>query len=62
MLGEYNVELTNNHKLVEKLVQQTYTCLQWQMQGLQCCHALAVTAKSNLWVYDYVHPIYKSAT
>ncbi|KAJ8434544.1 hypothetical protein Cgig2_004310 [Carnegiea gigantea] len=30
--------------------------------GLPCCHALAVIAKANLWVYDYVHPIYKTVT
>ncbi|KAJ8435321.1 hypothetical protein Cgig2_022922 [Carnegiea gigantea] len=62
MLGEYNVQLTNSRRLVMKLSQQTYTCRQWQMRGLPCCHALAVIAKANLWVYDYVHPIYKTAT
>ena len=30
--------------------------------GLPYCHALAVIAKTNLWVYDYVHPIYKTTT
>ncbi|KAJ8437783.1 hypothetical protein Cgig2_024087 [Carnegiea gigantea] len=42
MLGEYSVELTNNHKLVIKL-------------GQPDLHA-------NLWVYDYVLLIYKTAT
>ncbi|KAJ8423474.1 hypothetical protein Cgig2_013517 [Carnegiea gigantea] len=62
MLGEYSVELTNSHKLVVKLGQQTCTCKQWQLRGLPCCHALAVIAKANLWVYDYFHPIYETAT
>lgn len=62
MLGKHSVELTNNRKLVIKLGQQTYTCRQWQLRGLPCCNALAVIAKANLWVYDYIDPIYKSAT
>ena len=62
MLGEYSVELTNSRRLVVKLGQQTCTCRQWQMRGLPCCHALAIIAKANLWVYDYVHPIYKTTT
>jgi len=32
------------------------------MRILPCYHALAVIAKANLWVYDYVHPIHKTAT
>ncbi|KAJ8421055.1 hypothetical protein Cgig2_015015 [Carnegiea gigantea] len=32
------------------------------MRGLPRCHALAVIAKANLWIYDYVHPIYKTTT
>ena len=32
------------------------------MTGLPCCHALAVIAKANLWVYDFVHPMYKADT
>ncbi|KAJ8424632.1 hypothetical protein Cgig2_032812 [Carnegiea gigantea] len=47
-LGEYSVELTNSRRLVVKLEQQTYTCKQWHMRGLPCCHALAVIAKANL--------------
>ncbi|KAJ8422966.1 hypothetical protein Cgig2_002715 [Carnegiea gigantea] len=62
MLGEYSVELTNSHKLVVKLGQQSCTCRVWQTRGTPCCHALAVIAKANLWVYSYVHPIYKTAT
>jgi len=62
MLGEYSVELTNSRKLVVKLGQQTCTCMQWQMLGLPCCHALTVIAKVNVWVYYYVHPIYMSTT
>ena len=62
MLGEYSVELTNSRKLVVKPGEQTCTCRQWQLRGIPCCHALAVIAKANLWVYDYVHPIYKSTT
>jgi len=62
MLGEYSVELTNSRKLMVKLGQQTCTCRTWQTRGIPCCHALAVIAKANLWVYDYVHPIYKTAT
>jgi len=26
------------------------------------CHGLVVIANANLWVYDDVHPIYKSAS
>ncbi|KAJ8435441.1 LOW QUALITY PROTEIN: hypothetical protein Cgig2_012562 [Carnegiea gigantea] len=59
MLGKYSVELTNSHKLVVKLGQQTCTCR--QTRGIPCCHALTVIAKANLWVYDYLHPIYKIA-
>ncbi|KAJ8431304.1 hypothetical protein Cgig2_018376 [Carnegiea gigantea] len=55
MLGECNVELTNSCRLVVKLGQ-------WQMRGLPCCHALAIIAKANIWVYSYVHPIYKTVT
>ncbi|KAJ8422109.1 hypothetical protein Cgig2_011152 [Carnegiea gigantea] len=62
MLGEYNVELTNNRKLVVKLGKQTCACRQWEIRGLPCYHALVVIAKANLWVYDYIHPIYKTAT
>ncbi|KAJ8427900.1 hypothetical protein Cgig2_012236 [Carnegiea gigantea] len=62
ILGEYNVELTNTCELVVKLRQQTCTYRQWQMCGLPCWHALAVIANANLWVYDSVYPIYKSAT
>ena len=62
MLGEYSVELTNSRKLVVKLGQQKCTCRVWQTRGIPCCHALGVIAKANLWVYDYVHPIYKTAT
>ncbi|KAJ8428661.1 hypothetical protein Cgig2_006282 [Carnegiea gigantea] len=62
MLGEYSVELTNSRKLLVTLGQQTCACRQWQMLGILCCHALAVAAKANLWVYDYVHLIYKTAT
>ncbi|KAJ8424565.1 hypothetical protein Cgig2_020714 [Carnegiea gigantea] len=62
ILGEYRVELTNSHKLLVKLRQQTCTCRVWQTRGIPCCHALAMIAKANLWVYDYVHPIYKTAT
>lgn len=62
MLGEYSVELTNSRKLLVKLGQQTCTCRVWQMQGIPCYRALVVIAKANLWVYDYVHPIYKTAT
>ncbi|KAJ8424605.1 hypothetical protein Cgig2_014409 [Carnegiea gigantea] len=40
---------------------ECYSLMQWQMRYLPCCHALAVIAKANLWVYDYVHPIYKTA-
>lgn len=61
-LGEYSVELSNSRKLVVKLGPQTCTCRQWQRRGLPCCHALAVIAKANLWVYDFVHPIYKATT
>ncbi|KAJ8419353.1 hypothetical protein Cgig2_016509 [Carnegiea gigantea] len=32
------------------------------MRGLPYCHALAVIGKANLWVYDYVRPICKTAT
>jgi len=32
------------------------------MRGTPCCHALAIIAKAKLWVYDYVHPIYKTVT
>jgi len=32
------------------------------MTGLPCCHALAVIVKVNLWVYDFVHPVYKADT
>ncbi|KAJ8425493.1 LOW QUALITY PROTEIN: hypothetical protein Cgig2_029575 [Carnegiea gigantea] len=44
--------------------QQSQTCTYrvWQTRGIPCYHALAVIAKANLWVYDYVHPIYKTAT
>ncbi|KAJ8425935.1 hypothetical protein Cgig2_018733 [Carnegiea gigantea] len=52
ILGKYSMELTNSRKLVVK----------WEMRGLPCCHDLAVIAKANLWLYDYVHPIYQSAT
>ncbi|KAJ8424121.1 hypothetical protein Cgig2_009705 [Carnegiea gigantea] len=62
LLGEYSVELTNSRKLAVKLGQQSCTCRVWQMRGILCCHVLAVIAKANLWVYDYVHPIYKTAT
>lgn len=62
MLGEYSVELTNDRKLMVKLGQQTRTCRVWQTRGIPCCHALAMIAKASLWVYDYVHPIYKTAT
>ena len=34
----------------------------WQTRGIPCCHALAVIAKANLWVYDYMYPIYKIVT
>ncbi|KAJ8426836.1 hypothetical protein Cgig2_025241 [Carnegiea gigantea] len=60
--GEYSVELTSSCKLVVKLGQQTYTYRVWQTRGIPCCHALAVIAKAKLWVYNYVHPIYKTAT
>ena len=30
------------------------------MTGLPRCHALAVIAKANLRVYDFVHPMYKA--
>ncbi|KAJ8440283.1 LOW QUALITY PROTEIN: hypothetical protein Cgig2_031597 [Carnegiea gigantea] len=50
MLGQYSVELTNSHKLVVKLGQWPCSCRQWQVQGLPCCHPLAVIAKANLWV------------
>ncbi|KAJ8422878.1 LOW QUALITY PROTEIN: hypothetical protein Cgig2_027361 [Carnegiea gigantea] len=36
--------------------------LQAMMHGLPRCYALAVIAKANRWAYDYVHPIYKTAT
>ncbi|KAJ8424836.1 LOW QUALITY PROTEIN: hypothetical protein Cgig2_031571 [Carnegiea gigantea] len=62
MLGNYSVELTNSRRLVVKLGQQTCTCRQWQMHDLPCYHALAMIVKANLWVYNYVHPIYKTAT
>ena len=62
MLEEYSVELTNSRKLVVKLGQQTCTCRAWQTRGNPCCHALAVIATANLWVYDYVYPIYKITT
>ena len=62
MFGEYSMELTNSRKLIMMLRQQTCTCRKWQMRGLPCYHALAVIAKVNLWVYDWVHPIYKTAT
>ncbi|KAJ8429903.1 hypothetical protein Cgig2_025333 [Carnegiea gigantea] len=62
MLGEHSVELTNNRKLVVKLGQQSCTCRVWQTQGIPCCHTLAVMAKVNLCVYNYVHSIYKTAT
>jgi len=59
-LGEYSVVLTNSRKLVVKLGSQMCTCQKWQMTGLPCCHALVVIAKANLWVYDFVHPMYKA--
>ncbi|KAJ8424059.1 hypothetical protein Cgig2_032151 [Carnegiea gigantea] len=62
MLGEYSVELPNSHKLVVNLEQQTYMCRVQQIRGIPCYHALAVIAKENLWVYNYVHPTYKIAT
>ncbi|KAJ8435829.1 hypothetical protein Cgig2_009106 [Carnegiea gigantea] len=62
MLGEYSIELTNNRRLVVKMGQRTCTYRQWLMRGLPCCHALAVIAKANLCVYDYIHPNYKTAT
>jgi len=62
MLREYSMELTNNCKLVVKLGQQSCAYRQWQMQRLPYGHALAVIAKANLWIYDYVHPIHKIAT
>ena len=62
ILGEYSVELTNSRKLVVKLGQQSCTCRVWQTRGIPCCHALAVIAMANLWVYDYAHPIYKTVT
>ena len=45
-----------------KLGCQTCTCRKWHMTGLPCCHALAVIAKDNLWLYDFVHPMYKADT
>ncbi|KAJ8432255.1 hypothetical protein Cgig2_013908 [Carnegiea gigantea] len=39
---------------------ECYSLMQWQMRGLPCYHALAIIEKANLWVYDYVHPIYKT--
>jgi len=62
LLGEYSVVLTNSRKLVVKLGCQTCTYRKWQMTGLPCCHALVVIAKANLWVYDFVHPMYKVDT
>lgn len=32
------------------------------MRGIPYCHALAVIAKMSLWVYEYMHPIYKTVT
>ena len=62
LLGEYSVVLTNSRKLVMKLGSQMCTCWKWQMTGLPCCYTLAVIAKANLWVYDFVHPMYKADT
>jgi len=62
LLGEYSVVLTNSRKLVVKLGSQTCMCRKFQLTGLPCCHALAVIAKANLWVYDFVHPMYKADT
>jgi len=59
LLGEYSVVLTNSRKLVVKLGSQMCTCRKWKMTGLPCCHALVVIAKTNLWGYDFVHPIYR---
>jgi len=62
MLGEYSVMLTNSRKLVVKLGSHTCTCRKWQMTSLPCCHTLAVITKGNLWVYDFVDPMYKAKT
>jgi len=48
LLGQYNVVLTNNWKLVMKLGSHMWTCPQWQMTGLPCCHALVIVAKANI--------------
>jgi len=62
LLGEYSVVLTNSWKLVVKLGCQMCTCGKWQMTGLPCCHTLVVIAKANLWVYDFMPPMYKADT
>ena len=59
LLGDYSTELTNNLKLVVKLGNK---CRKRQMTGLPCCHALVVIDKANLWVYNFVHPMYKANT
>ena len=62
LLGEYSVLLTNRRKLVMKLGSQTCICRKKKMTRLPCCHALAVITKANLWVYHFVHPMYKADT
>jgi len=62
LLGEYSVVLTNSRKLVMILGSQTCSCRKWQTTGLPCCLVLAVIAKANLRVYDFVHPMYKADT
>jgi len=60
LLGEYSAVLTNSRKLVVKLGCRMCTCRKWQMTRVPCCHALAVIVKANLWMYDFVHSMYKA--
>jgi len=62
MLGENSVVLINSRKLVVKLSSHTCTCPKWKMTGLPCCHGLALIAKANIWMYDFVDSMYKAKT
>jgi len=62
LLGEYSVVLANSQKLVVKLGNHTCTCRKWKMTGLPYHHALAIVAKANLWVYNFVCRMYKVDT
>ena len=57
--GEYGVQLTNNRSLVVNLSRRTCSCRWWQLRGLPCAHAMAITEREKLGVYDYVSDCYK---